>query len=143
MDAGNIMNILAARIHRTLRKLQGFREFTSKDVPGSAWINYLHEGEQPIGLYSNEGASVTKEILVTDKGILFGIPGGHIINLAYQDMEVAYVPENDKETRALHMRCSDGTVHILEITGGGTRFRDSLAFLRFFDRAINDVQNSK
>lgn len=81
--------------------------------------------ENDVGVFS-EGLACAKD------GKIVCIPFSEIVSCSLM---------NGKKSNGISLFLSSGASAVLPVTGGSEGFSDSLEFLRFLDRVINDIKN--
>ena len=129
------MDTVRSRAHRILRHLHAYREQNGSSLP---IILHLAPDEEVLGSYENVAEEFEDTILVTNRRLCTVIQREVVSSVAYEDMEEVALGGDGKSTTEIHITTSDANRLLLSVRGRRGRFRDSLEFLRFLDRAMHD-----
>jgi hypothetical protein len=133
-------NMVESRVHRILKRNKHYRAAGPDDADRLGLTPILEPGERLLGMYTNPPGWNCDEIAVTTKRLLLHQPGKEPRNFKYRDVQDISLGEAQKASRSLTVTLYDGTMCVVDVALGEGKFRDSLEFLRFLKRVVDDVQ---
>lgn len=136
--------LIRSRVHRILRKAQGFLLLDAKshpDIVNKLEIK-LNPEEEVLGLYQNSPIDLQQNIMITNKGIHTFTD--HWIFIAYEAMNrvKVLIPEGTekRDAKEIIIPLKTGGEIIVPIRGGRNNTRDVWSVDRFLVRVIADVE---
>ena len=131
------------RTKRILAYLKGYRIARPEDAERLGLTPDLGPAEHLIGLYANPPGTTLAEIGVTTKRLCLHYEGKPCEYIKFKDIESTTLGEEMKASRTITVTKHDGTSCKIEVAGGEGRFRDSMAFIRFIDRVVEDLRRTE
>jgi hypothetical protein len=131
------MTTVKSRIHRTLNDLPSFQAIDSNISLSTDIENLrLRENESILGIYKNESGTLDETIVITELGL-------HIFmdsfwkSIDFNEIERVEKIQS-KEDDHLVLKLNGDKKFSLPVRGGKEQFRDSMTFLRFLNRVLED-----
>ncbi len=134
------MNMIESRVHRILRRMERYRAARPEDADRLGLSAILEPEERLIGMYLNPPGTITDEVAVTTLRVFLHRPSLEPQHFKYRDIQDCSWGEEGKASRSVTVTLKDGCMIVVDVAGGEGKLRDSLEFLRFLDRAAEDIR---